>query len=147
MRYADDFLIMFQYWDDEKRVMAALKPRLAKFSLELAEEKTRIFKFGRFAEVKEKFYFLGFTFFNTRTAKGKYRVGIRTSRKKLKAKRKKEKEWLKARLYKNVTETMKLIRLSLLGHYNFYGVNGNYTQMRKFYEFKVCHAQNAESQK
>ena len=129
------FVIMFQYWDDAQKVMTALKPRLAKFSLELAEEKTRIFKFGRFAENKEEFDFLGFTFFNTHTAKGKYRVGIRTSKKKLKAKRQKAKEWLKTRLNKNVTETMKLIRVSLLGHYNYYGVNGNYTQMRKFYEY------------
>ncbi len=135
VRYADDFIIMFQYWDDAQKVMTALKPRLAKFSLELAEEKTRIFKFGRFAENKEEFDFLGFTFFNTHTAKGKYRVGIRTSKKKLKAKRQKAKEWLKTRLNKNVTETMKLIRVSLLGHYNYYGVNGNYTQMRKFYEY------------
>ena len=135
VRYADDLIIMFQYWDDAQKVMTALKPRLAKFSLELAEEKTRIFKFGRFAENKEEFDFLGFTFFNTHTAKGKYRVGIRTSKKKLKAKRQKAKEWLKTRLNKNVTETMKLIRVSLLGHYNYYGVNGNYTQMRKFYEY------------
>lgn len=91
VRYADDFIIMFQYWDDAQKVMTALKPRLAKFSLELAEEKTRIFKFGRFAENKEEFDFLGFTFFNTHTAKGKYRVGIRTSKKKLKAKRQKSK--------------------------------------------------------
>ena len=62
---------------------------------------------------------MGFTFFNTHTAKGKYRVGIRTSKKKLKAKRQKAKEWLKTRLNKNVTETMKLIRVSLLGHYNY----------------------------
>lgn len=135
VRYADDFIIMFQYWDDAQRVMTALKPRLAKFSLELAEEKTRIFKFGRFAENKEEFDFLGFTFFNTHTAKGKYRVGIRTSKKKLKAKRQKAKEWLKTRLNKNVTETMKLIRVSLLGHYNYYGVNGNYTQIRKFFNY------------
>lgn len=57
VRYADDFIIMFQYWDDAQKVMTALKPRLAKFSLELAEEKTRIFKFGRFAENKEEFDF------------------------------------------------------------------------------------------
>ena len=61
---------------------------------------------GRFAENKEEFDFLVFTFFNTHTAKGKYRVGIRTSKKKLKAKRQKAKEWLKTRLNKNVTETM-----------------------------------------
>ena len=36
---------------------------------------------------KEDFDFLGFTFFNTKTRGGKYRLGVRTSKKKLKAKR------------------------------------------------------------
>lgn len=42
VRYADDFLILFQYEDEARQVMEALKTRLEKFSLEVAEEKTRI---------------------------------------------------------------------------------------------------------
>ena len=62
MRYADDFLILFQYEEEAQLILLTLKPRLGKFSLELAEEKTRILPIGRFKGTKEDFYFLGFTF-------------------------------------------------------------------------------------
>ena len=48
VRYADDFLIMFQIDQDAGVVMAVLPKRLGKFGLELAEEKTRIMPFGRY---------------------------------------------------------------------------------------------------
>ena len=67
VRYADDFLILFQYENEARQVMEALKPRLGKFSLEVAEEKTRILPIGRFKGTKEDFDFLGFTFYNTKT--------------------------------------------------------------------------------
>ena len=47
VRYADDFLIMFQYEEDAIRVMNVLPKRLGKFSLEVAVDKTRILPFGR----------------------------------------------------------------------------------------------------
>ena len=43
VRYADDFLILFQYENEAKKVLEALKTRLSKFSLEVAEDKTRTF--------------------------------------------------------------------------------------------------------
>ncbi len=49
IRYADDFVVCFQYWDDAIRFYNALPGRFAKFGLELAEEKTRIIQFGRFS--------------------------------------------------------------------------------------------------
>jgi hypothetical protein len=115
--------------------MKLLKDRLGKFGLELAEDKTRILPFGRFKGTKEDFDFLGFTFFNTQSRSGKYRVGVRTSKKKVKAKRESVKEWLKSRLTKPISETMKIIRVSLKGHYNYYGVSGNYRMIKKFYEY------------
>jgi group II intron reverse transcriptase/maturase len=87
VRYADDFLIMFQYESDAKAVMNVIPKRLARFSLEVAPEKTRILPFGRFKGTKDEFDFLGFTFFNATTRSGKYQVGVRTSKKKLKAKK------------------------------------------------------------
>lgn len=70
VRYADDFLILFQYENEARQVMKALKPRLGKFSLEAAEEKTRILPIGRYKGTKEDFDFLGFTFYNTKTRNG-----------------------------------------------------------------------------
>ena len=69
VRYADDFLIMFQYENDAKAVMNVLPKRLARFSLEVAPEKTRIMPFGRFKGTGEEFDFLGFTFFETKARK------------------------------------------------------------------------------
>lgn len=135
VRYADDFLILFQYENEAEQVMQALKPRLGKFSLEAAEEKTRILPIGRFKGTKEDFDFLGFTFYNTRTRAGKYRLGVRTSSKKLKAKKQAAKEWLQTRLTKPLSETMKIIAAVVRGHCSYYGVNGNFHAIQKFWKY------------
>lgn len=135
IRYADDFLFLFQYENEAKAVMQELRKRLEKFGLELAEDKTRILPFGRFKGTKEDFDFLGFTFFNTTSREGKYRLGIRISKKKLKAKRQVVKAWLRTRLVKPVSRTMELIDLSLAGHYNYYGINGNFHAIEEFWKY------------
>lgn len=135
VRYADDFLILFQYENEAQVVLNTLKRRLGKFSLELAEEKTRILPIGRFKGTKEEFDFLGFTFYNTTTRGGKYRLGIRSSKKKLKAKRQAAKEWLRTRLTKPVAETMKLLASIIRGHCNYYGVNGNFHAIQNFWKY------------
>ena len=135
VRYADDFLILFQYENEAQKVMQALKPRLGKFGLEVAEEKTRILPIGRFKGTKEDFDFLGFTFYNTKTRTGKYRLGVRTSKKKLKAKKQAAKAWLNTRLTKPLAETMKTLAAVIRGHCNYYGVNGNYHSIRIFWKY------------
>ena len=135
VRYADDFLIMFQYEEDAVRVMNVLPKRLGKFSLEVAVDKTRILPFGRCKGTKEKFDFLGFTFYNTLTRTGKYRVGIMTSKKKLKAKRQAAREWLRTRLTMPVADTMKTLAAIIRGHCNYYGVNGNFKAIQGFWKY------------
>jgi len=135
IRYADDFLFMFQYREEALGVLDELKERLKKFGLEVAEDKTRMLPFGRLRGTKEDFDFLGFTFYNTKTMSGKYRVGIRTSRKKLKAKKAEAKAWLKTRLTRPISETMRLIAASLRGHNNYYGVNGNTRKVGEYHQY------------
>ena len=135
VRYADDFLILFQYENEAQAVLNILRNRLGKFSLELAEEKTRILPIGRFKGTKEDFDFLGFTFYNTTTRGGKYRLGIRSSKKKMKAKRQAAKEWLRTRMTKAVAETMKLMASIIRGHCNYYGVNGNFHAIQSFWKY------------
>ena len=132
VRYADDFLLMFQYKEEAEKALQALRLRMEKFNLELAEEKTRIIPFGRWKGNKEKFDFLGFTFYNTRTRKGSYRLGIRTSTKKMQNKLKAAKEWMKGRMHAPVRETMKLLGKSIIGHDSYYGINGNADGLAKF---------------
>jgi len=133
VRYADDFILMFQVEKEAKKAMEMLIERLQAFGLQVAEDKTRILPIGRHKGTKEEFDFLGFTFFNAKTRQGKYRVGIRTSAKKLKAKMLAAKAWLWERMHKPLHETMRLLRLAMVGHYNYYGVNGNQHAMRRFF--------------
>nr|WP_321466803.1 reverse transcriptase domain-containing protein [uncultured Desulfobulbus sp.] len=48
-RFADDFVVNFQYRCDAEGFARVLPKRFGKFGLELAEEKTRLMRFGRFA--------------------------------------------------------------------------------------------------
>ena len=50
VRYIDDFVICFQYREDAERVQAVLSKRLNKFALALEPSKTKLIKFGRFAQ-------------------------------------------------------------------------------------------------
>lgn len=131
----DDIMRKSDYENEARAVLNTLRNRLGKFSLELAEEKTRILPIGRFKGTKEDFDFLGFTFYNTTTRGGKYRLGIRSSKKKLKAKRQVAKEWLRTRLTKPAAETMKLLASIIRGHCNYYGINGNFRAIQNFWKY------------
>ena len=150
VRYADDFLILFERENEAKAVMEALPARLGKFGLEVAVEKTRVLPFGRNDKDQNHFDFLGFTFYGSKTRKGSYKVGIKSSEKKLKAKRKELRQWFRTRLAKDSDETMKSLSRKLRGHCNYYGINGNLKSIRRFYQYAKGRAYwmfNRQSQK
>jgi len=63
-RYADDSIVCFERKDDAEAYLRALPERLAKFGLQLAEEKSALVKFNRWeGESSGKFTFLGFDFY------------------------------------------------------------------------------------
>lgn len=86
VRYADDFVCMFQYESDAKMFYRMLIDRFSQFKLEVEPSKTKIFLFGRNAKEKHTFDFLGFTIANGRTRNGYYKVDYTTSKKKSKQK-------------------------------------------------------------
>jgi group II intron reverse transcriptase/maturase len=136
VRYADDFVCCFQYEEDARSFYKSLKERLAKFGLELSEEKSQIIKFGRFAEKEAgKFDFLGFTVISSKSRYGKYAVKYQTSEKKLKAKRAKVKKWIRSNMHTPIAELIKKLNVRLRGHYNYYGVSHNTKKMRGFMKY------------
>lgn len=135
VRFADDFILMFQYEDEANMVKNALERRLAKFDLELEKTKTRIIPFGRFKGNDDNFDFLGFTFINGKTNGGKYRVLVTTSKKKLKQKKENARKWLEENMHGNIIEILEKLKLKLVGHYRYYGINGNYKWLLKFYKY------------
>lgn len=48
VRYADDFVVMFQYENEARKFIVELEERMAKFGLEIEREKTRILPFGKY---------------------------------------------------------------------------------------------------
>jgi retron-type reverse transcriptase len=141
VRYADDFVCCFQYKSEAEQFLHSLKLRLKKFNLEIAEDKTKIIPFGRFAEQNANhqgrskpatFDFLGFTHYCGRSKQGKFRVKRRTSKKKVQAKLKETKEWLKINRNKDIHMIMDRFKRSLVGYYNYYCITDNTQSVNKF---------------
>ena len=139
VRYADDFIIMFQYENEAKEEYEQLKERLAKFGLEMEQEKTRIIPFGRFKGTTETFDFLGFTHYNGKTRTGKYTVGHKMSKKKRKLKHKSISKWIKENRSFNVYMIIETLNKKLIGLYAYYGINGMINELYKIY-YHVRHA-------
>ncbi len=143
IRYADDFVICLQHKEEAQRVMEDVKKRLQKFGLELAGDKTGIVEFGRFAEENHKWRgegkpgtieFLGFTHYCTRTRDGRFMVRVKTSRKKMSRAIKGMGAWLRSiRNFLKVGGIWKLLKLKLQGHYNYYGLSGNFESIQRYY--------------
>jgi len=134
VRYADDFVICVERADDAAEILDVLRKRLAKFGLELAEDKTRCIEFGRKAKQNAKakgekpatFGFLGFTHFIDKTRNGGFKVGRKTDCRRMALKLKAMGEWLKKiRNMLPLKELWRILKAKLAGHFQYYGVSGN----------------------
>ena len=141
IRYADDFVVCFQYKADAERFRVELGQRLGKFSLEVEPTKTKVMEFGRFAvqnatkrgERTETFDFLGLTHYcGTRRNGTGFRMKRVTARKKFVAKLRIFKEWLKQARTMKTKELWKIAAAKLRGHYNYYGVTDNYRGLMRY---------------
>ncbi len=133
VRFADDFIIMFEYEEEAKAVYEFIKKRLAQFGLELAEDKTRILPFGRNSNTTDTFDFLGFTHYNGKTRYGKYTVGHKISRKKKKIFKAKLKKWVKDNRNIDIKIFMTTLNRKLIGTNNYYCISGAYNEVRSLY--------------
>ncbi len=142
VRYADDFVMCFQYRDDAVRWKASLSERLGLFGLELHPEKTRLIEFGRFAESNqrkrgvgkpESFDFLGFTHrCGRRRSDGGYALHRVTVKKRLRAKLQEIKVELRRRMHHPPHVTGRWLRSVITGYLNYAAVPGNRKAMELF---------------
>ena len=131
VRFADDFVIMFEHEEEAGKVYSKLEERLKVFGLELAKEKSRILPFGRNSKSDETFDFLGFNHFNSKTRRGYYSVGHKVAKKKVKMFKARLKEWLKNnRNVLKFVELMNKLNIKLTGVYRYYGINGTIPYLR-----------------
>jgi len=143
VRFADDFICLFEQESDLKRFHAVLRKRLGRYSLELAQEKTKSLRFGRFARRDRQrlgngapgtFDFLGFTHYCGRNRSGSFKLKRRTATKKLRAKIADLKDWLRSQLTIPKAEVWPTLCRKLRGHYQYYHVNDNWKLVMKFRE-------------
>ena len=132
--------------DEAESILRDLKERLAEFRLELAEDKTGCIEFGRYAKQNAEakgtkpatFGFLGFTHFIDKTRKGTYKLGRKTDRKRLTVKLKALGGWFKAtRNRLPLRELWKTFKAKLAGHFQYYGVSGNFMGIMRYWQEAV----------
>jgi len=134
-RYADDSIVCFERKDDAEAYLRELPARLAKFDLELADEKSALVKFNRWeAESSGKFTFLGFDFFwgKSRHNPKYWRVRRVTNAKKFRNGLKALKDWLKKSRSLPLPEIIATLKNKLRGVWNYYGVIGNSERNGRF---------------
>lgn len=160
VRYADDFVMGFQYRDDAERFQQELHERLATYALELHQDKTRLIEFGRFAIQNRKkrrqgkpetFDFLGFTHICAKRRKdGKFTVRRKVIAKRMRAKLKEIKETLMKNRHDPVPEQGRSLRGTVRGYFQYFAVPGTSKQLGTFRRL-VCqywlHALRRRSQK
>lgn len=142
VRYADDFVLGFQYHSDGLAFHAALKERLAQFGLALHPDKTRLIEFGRFAGSNRKargqgkpesFDFLGFTHLcAVRRSDGWFTVRRHTIAARQRAILARTRQWLMKNRCIPVHDQGRRIRRMLTGLIQYYGVPGNRRSLDAF---------------
>jgi len=141
VRYADDFICAFQFHNDAVRFQKALFKRLARFGLSLAEEKSQLLRFGRFAErdCREThegkpgvFTFLGFTHYCGHSRAGKFKLKRKTAKQKFRQKLQAMKDWLRLNLTTPIDEVWQTLNRKLQGHYQYYGVSDNWDNLLSY---------------
>ena len=139
VRYADDVVIAFEHEEDARRLLELLDARLLEYGLTLNRDKTQLVRFGRRWTGKgggpksETFEFLGFTHIAGKSRKGKFLVKRKTSRKRLNRSLKAISEWCKHNRHTPLKWQRAQLSLKLRGHYNYYGVRGNYMALSTFW--------------
>lgn len=142
VRYADDFVVGFQYRSDAEQFLRELRERLRRFALELHPDKTRLLPFGRFAASDrrqrgergkpETFHFLGLTHVCGRSKRGYFLLMRRTMAQRLRSKLKEVKAELMRRRHRPITEQGIWLGQVVRGHYAYYAVPTNIHALKAF---------------
>lgn len=142
VRYADDFVIVFEHEQDARRVMDVLPKRMGKYGLLLHPDKTRLLPFrrprhwsegkGRDAEGCEPgtFDFLGFTHVWSRSVKKNWYVRRRTAKSRFKRALRTLSDHCRRIRHWRVADQHASLSRKLKGHDAYYGITGNAPMLR-----------------
>ena len=131
VRFADDFVVSFQYKRDAERFQRQLGARFARFNLTLAEEKTRLMLFGRFAadrraeygQKPDTFEFLGFKHVCGKDRSGQFALiripSVKSCRKFLA----RTHDWLKRCMHWKRRDQQRHLSTMLRGFYQYFALH------------------------
>jgi group II intron reverse transcriptase/maturase len=142
VRYCDDFVMLFAYQDDARRVLAVLAKRLGKYGLQLHPDKTQLVDFRYGADpphgegdgrVATRFNFLGFTHVWGRSRKGKTVVRQLTAKDRfaralhaIDQQCREMRHWLVREQHQRLSQMLK-------GHYAYFGITGNLRRLKRLH--------------
>jgi hypothetical protein len=140
IRYCDDCMIGFAREDEARRVRAVLEKRLGRFGVTLHPDKTRLLPFWRPPTTQQDgqgpatLDFLGFTFSWRRTRTGHWRMGCKTRRASLRRAKTSIYDWCRRHRHLSIEAQHAALTRRLRGHFNSFGVRGNYGSLRRLVE-------------
>jgi len=138
---ATRLVVGFQRGDDAARFRQELTLRVRQFGLELHPDKTRLFRFGRFAasdrrergEGKpETFEFLGFTHICGKSSSGKFLLHRHTSKARMRARLRALKDAIKRRQHLPVHAQGRWLQSVLRGYFAYHAVPTNIDRLGGF---------------
>ena len=138
VRYADDFIMLFEYYDDSIYVYNEVIKRLKIFNLSLHIDKTKIFKFNVKEVTPITFNYLGLNVYNYKDTKNNIiKLGIKTNDKNIQRKY----EDIRKCIYDNKDDDIKSlcnkINDRLRSYYNYYGFNTNLPWLIDIYTYTL----------
>jgi len=133
IRYADDYVACFEHEADAQAFFTAMTQRLAEFDLAVEPSKTALLPFGsqqlgrarQDVSEQRSFSFLGFTHYVGRSRRGRFVVGRKTDRKRMRKKLKDLNERLRGMRTQGAEAMLTFLQRHLRGHIQYYGVSGN----------------------
>jgi len=143
IRYADDFVIVFEREEDARRTMDVLPNRFGRYGLELHPDKTRLIPFHQprptwwrgsrdDRPTPGSFDLLGFTHVWHRTPKGTWYVRRKTATDRLTRSLTAIREWCRAHRHESIRQQSKDLSRKVSGHYQYYGIPGNLESLWRF---------------
>jgi len=139
VRYCDDFVMLFVFEEDARRVLRVLALRLGKYGLQLHPDKTRVVDL-RIARrwppaspdrsVPTSFNFLGFTHVWGRSRRGGSVVRQYTAKDRLARSVQAVNEWCRRMRHWPLPEQQLRLTRMLRGHYAYYGISSNIERLQ-----------------
>ena len=142
VRYADDFIMFFEYYEDSIYVYNEVIKRLNKYNLNLHIDKTKVFKFNIIETSPITFDYLGMCIYNYINKEHNIKLGMKTKDKNI------QNKYIDIRttIYDNKDEDIKTIcnkvNDKLRGYYNYYGFNTNLSWLIDIYTYTLLEVSN-----